>query len=470
MARTSRKGLTEEKKQAKEEVSNKASDNRIAGHLDAITRTRNLARGTVPTRFNNTNSQRFWDSLHKLADKEQYSWDDICLFVDAAAIKRRGQPDNCRPEKLWTPGDVMNSEENLQKGNASFVTQRQTALGRPSTPVNMCPIPGGKPGVRLVFCMLGKPRSLECELGMKSIEIFVKNPHKSSMLDHVTSDQLEAIQMTLGHGMCWKKDFDNYLVQNVILTMLWAQYTGRMTVEFCDWDDLLELVNNKPLIPHNEPNQHVVILHYKQQPHWTESMEIHDEWSKSCALDQFNTKVSSVVAGSAGRITCYPSMGEMIAYLSASSDVRILDAIAAAEDTPEKYRFRPRVCYGDEEGCSLGDYRGEILVHGGSMNMKPIVCYTGKHNDADLVSLLDCDATTASVNKRKRGSRPVKACNRRAEGTNYFHQELVPTLRTWGEAIILIFGNKIVARVISTGTMGTDEHYVSALNVWVFAK
>ncbi|KAM0554940.1 hypothetical protein ACHAPJ_006676 [Fusarium lateritium] len=337
--------------------------------------------------------------------------------------------------------------------------------------------PKGDPGVHVVFCDIGGSSEIAGELGVKSLKVTTTEPpFRGAVMNNLTQQALAELQTQIGSGLCSNNNprsaesarravkslghgsnSATFYVHGIVLTLLWAEEAGYMSVEFRDRQWLQDMLSTQQLGDYFEDlEKDVLLFTHMRRPHMTEQQS--ESQFDLAALD---TQIELANAVSAHPITTYPSQTEARADRMRISDIRILDEIAKAGDTPDKYGFRPKVCYGRAGECQMKDFKGQMIVRGDSTT-GPGTTVIGQSEDAELIRLLKC--TVTSTSRRGPLSKQRRTTMDQARPTGrHFHQELIPTLLNWGEIHVIMVGSKYFCACIRHGKYGDKDSYVSAV-------
>ncbi|KAH7173084.1 hypothetical protein DER46DRAFT_572072 [Fusarium sp. MPI-SDFR-AT-0072] len=127
-------------------------------------------------------------------------------------------------------------------------------------PPNKC---GDRPEVHVVVCAIGDPesQSLRGEHGVRSIDVTPTDDFQGLLLDTLDVEFYKKLEEEAGVGVCYNTGAKHYeeaemnheelptgpdavrvTVHGIAITLLWAQYTGRITVEFKSWEWLQQKV------------------------------------------------------------------------------------------------------------------------------------------------------------------------------------------------------------------------------------
>ncbi|KAF5698339.1 hypothetical protein FMUND_15123 [Fusarium mundagurra] len=399
---------------------------------------------------------RFWQDLKKLVDShfERHGWAAIHEAIQAEVAQRQqGVYRSSSRTAAWMPIDVSNAKKRLDGGAGAALP-----LPTPLPPTKS----GDRPEVHVVLCAIGDPKSqsLRGEHGVRSIDITPTDDFQGLLLDTLDTEFYEKLEEDAGVGLCFNTGAKLYeeaainqqelptgpdavrvTVHGIVITLLWAQYTGRITVEFKSWEWLQQKVKEGTIGAYlGNFKQDAILFTHMRRPHLSE--ESVDHRFDVASLNDQVRRANLVFSNSISR---YPSPEEDDADMCQLPDARILDAIASDETTPPEFSFRPRVCYSLSRECTMRDFRGMMIVRGSS-STGPGDTLTGSSDDPELTALPKCHT---NYNHGTDNS-----------GNVYFHQELRKSVTDWGEVSVFMVGDTIFSMAMSRGIWtDPDSHH-----------
>ncbi|KAF5638949.1 uncharacterized protein FTJAE_5020 [Fusarium tjaetaba] len=386
--------------------------------------------------------------------KLRHGWVAIHEAIQAEVAQRQqGVYRSSSKTAAWMPIDVSNAKKRLDGGAGAALP-----LPTPLPPTKS----GDRPEVHIVLCAIGDPesQSLYGEHGVRSIDVTPTDDFQGLLLDTLDVEFYEKLEEEAGVGLCYNTGIKAYeeaeangeelpegpdtsrvTVHGIVITLLWAQYTGRITVEFKSWEWLQQKVKEGTIGAYlGNFKQDAILFTHMRRPHLSEESVDH-QFDVASLNDQIR-RANLVFPNNISR---YPSPEEDDADMCQLPDARILDVIASDETTPPEFRFRPRVCYSQSRDCTMRGYRGKIIVRGSS-STGPGDIQIGLSDDPKLTKLLKCHTnynhgTDHSANM-------------------YFHQELKESVADWGEASVFMVGDTIFSMAMSRGIWtDPDAHH-----------
>ncbi|KAF5578855.1 hypothetical protein FPCIR_11398 [Fusarium pseudocircinatum] len=300
--------------------------------------------------------------------------------------------------------------------------------------------------------------TLSGEHGVRSIDVTPTDYFQGLLLDTLDVVFYKKLEEEAGVGLCCNIGAKNYegaefsgeelptgpdavrvAVHGIVITLLWAQLTGRITVEFRSREWLQQKVKDRTIGSYlGDFREYAILFTHMRRPHHSED-SIDHEFDFASLHDQ--VKRAKLIFSN--NISCYPSPEEDDADMCQLPDARILDAIANDDTTPPEFRFRPRVCYCQSRECDMQDYRGDVIVRGSS-STGPCDIRTDSSDEPEL--LLRCHANYNHSTDHS--------------GKVYFHQELRKSVADWGEVSVFIVGDTIFSMAMSRGIWtDPDAHH-----------
>ncbi|RSL40036.1 hypothetical protein CEP54_016206 [Fusarium duplospermum] len=449
---------------------------RIVGHQTNIARQLRKSVVDLATVFNHSDSQKFWEELWSLVKicHPRHSWEDILAALNRSREKRKSG------KKTWQPMDAKLAKDELQ-GLVMAVMDSS-----PSLEADLEEDLEGEPGVHVIFCPIGTPEDLSDEQGAKSNLVVPTDPHKGEMLTSMASKDWEKLEEDVGPGMCsnagkkrTEEAKDNPLletptgpdavsvwVHTVLVALLWARTTGRISLECHDWGWLAKKLQDGSLVSHIQLlDKPVVVFTHMRRPHWRA-----ENWKEECNTDRLYALVKR--ASGKHKVRCYPAQDEIIADCGREFDIRALDAIA--KEAPANFSWRPRVCYGEPGPCKMDGYRGDMFVLAPS-DTGPGQTYHGSSDSPALLKLLGCQSqsndttshsTPRSVPRGKNRRGTVATADRVSTVGRHIHLEKLESLESFGEIYVIMIDGKVTHKIITVneGCKEPKDPYRSGLD------
>ncbi|KAF5232770.1 hypothetical protein FANTH_12831 [Fusarium anthophilum] len=350
-----------------------------------------------------TAKPRFWQDLKKLAIQAE------------VAQRQQGVYRSSSKAAAWMPIDVTNANKRLDGGAGAALP-----LPTPLPPTKS----GDRPEVHVVLCAIGDPavQSLDGEHGVRLIDVTPTDDFQGLLLDTLDVEFYRKLEEDAGIGLCYNMRIKAYkeaeasgeelyegpdtarvTVHGIAITLLWAQYTGRITVEFKSWEWLQQKVKEGTIGQYlGNFKQDSILFTHMRRPHPSEESVDH-RFDVGSLNDQIR-------------------------------DARILDDIASDETTPPEFRFRPRVYYSKSRDCTMRGYQGNIIVRGSS-STGPGDIRIVSSDDPELTELLKCHTNYNHGTDHSANS--------------YFHQELKDSVADWGEVCFSMVFDTISSMAMS---------------------
>ncbi|KAG5777181.1 hypothetical protein H9Q73_009156 [Fusarium xylarioides] len=171
---------------------------------------------------------------------------------------------------------------------------------RCSTPSTHSPSPtksGDRPEVHVVLCAIGdtESQSLYGEHGIRSIDVTPTDDFQGLLLDTLDVEFYKKLEEDAGVGLCYNTGIKAYeeaeangeelpegpdaarvTVHGIAITLLWAQYTGRITVEFKSWEWLRQKVKEGTVGTYlGNVKQDAILFTHMRRPHLSEERVDH---------------------------------------------------------------------------------------------------------------------------------------------------------------------------------------------------
>ncbi|RSL87155.1 hypothetical protein CDV31_016302 [Fusarium ambrosium] len=449
---------------------------RIDSHQTNIARQLRRSVADVAAMFNHSDSQKFWEELWSLVKTchPRHSWEDILAALNRSREKRRSG------KKVWQPMDAKLAKEELQGLGTTIINSP------PGLEADLEEELEGEPGVHVIFCSIGTPEDLSDEQGARSNLVVPTDPHKGEMMTSMASEDWEKLEEDVGPGMCsnagkkrTEEAKDNPLletptgpdavsvwVHTVLVALLWARTTGRISLECHDWGWLATKLQDGSLVSHIQLlDKPVVVFTHMRRPHWRA-----ENWKEECNTDRLYALVKR--ASGKHKVRCYPAQDEVIADCGREFDVRALDAIA--KEAPANFSWRPRVCYGEPGPCKMAGYRGDMFVLAPS-DTGPGQTYHGPADSPELLRLLGCQPQSndmtirpspRSIPRGKNRQSTFAAANRVATVGKHIHLEKPASLESFGEIYVIMIDGKVTHKIITVneGCKEPKDPYRSGLD------
>ncbi|KAH7237016.1 uncharacterized protein BKA55DRAFT_694639 [Fusarium redolens] len=224
------------------------------------------------------------------------------------------------------------------------------------------------------------------------------------------------------------------LLHQQIVTVLWAERSQRMTIEYrtLEWIEGLIKQGANSLADHVFEYSRPVLFYIPLQRHdWTVHPHVRDLYE---ALDALQASRSD--------ISVFPNYHENWNYGYKAADIMALDTIARDESTPETYRHRPKTCLGIG-ACTLAELQGPQFVRFGFGDRDDYIQYDANPEDNEYVH--SQPNTQGFANRR------------------VFHQQFFPPFSEWGHIRVLMIDDQIIARGFSSRNQQTKQFNTSAL-------
>ncbi|KAF5717557.1 hypothetical protein FMUND_5718 [Fusarium mundagurra] len=226
------------------------------------------------------------------------------------------------------------------------------------------------------------------------------------------------------------------LLHQQVLTMLCAERTQRVTVEYCTLGWIMSLIKQggnslaNQFCDHNRPIIFYIPLDSKD---WSLHSEVRSLYEAIDALQYvFNN------------ISVYPAYHESWNHGYKIADIKALDSIATKDSTPEPCRHRPKTCLGLGP-CRLDEIQGPQFVR---------FAFSDRNDYIHHI-------TTPSYNTYIH-SQPYTQGSA-APAMRVIHQECVSSVSEWGYIRVFMVGNRIVARSFTSSDQRTNVHSTSTL-------
>ncbi|KAF4970024.1 hypothetical protein FSARC_2841 [Fusarium sarcochroum] len=448
-----------------------------------------------------------WEKLNKLTSNyiDSHGWEVILdALKTAQQTRQNGFITGCSHSKPWQPIDIQNAAKSLSN-IASSAPDPQTSFEAPRTLASHTQadtagmndsdslysfpsIPSspsreslvappedgsqGVPGVHVVFCDMTQFEDIAKDRGFRSLTVNPRDPFfRGSVMNSLTQQTLSELQRKAGRGLCsnlsepmvvdesragiWPENSPNSAtvhVHAIVLTLLWAKHQGSISVEFHDRDWLEDMLRKHSLEDYLEAfGKQVLLFTPMRRLHMTES-QLGSDFNPA-ALD---AAIEHANARSEHEIKSYPSRSEAQADRTRTSDMRLLEEVA--KHAPEKFSFRPRLCYGKAGECQMKGFEGQVIERCDSTT-SPGMTVIYESDDVRLNGTLECNSGYFR--------RTDKFSTRRITGSyrkdRYFHQELIPTLLNWGEIHVIMVGSEYFCACIRHGKYGDKDSFVSAV-------
>ncbi|KAF5643860.1 hypothetical protein F52700_2732 [Fusarium sp. NRRL 52700] len=223
------------------------------------------------------------------------------------------------------------------------------------------------------------------------------------------------------------------LLHQQVITMLWAEKSQRITVEYCTLEWITKLMKEggnslaNQFCDHNRPIIFYIPLHACD---WTLHPKVRGLYE---AIDALQHLVDN--------ISVYPAYHESWNSGFKIPDVKALDSIALRESTPESYSHRPKTCLGTGS-CSLDEMQGSQFVRFAFSDRDDYMHHT----------------TNPSYNMFVHSQPHTKGSAMRV-----FHQQCHSSVSKWGYIRVFMVGDKIIARSFSSSHPRTKAHSTSIL-------
>nr|RBQ90378.1 hypothetical protein FVER53263_08631 [Fusarium verticillioides] len=326
-----------------------------------------------------------------------------------------------------------------------------------------------EPGVHVIFVAIshhndigeeGHECRIPCDPALGSFEA-------GDVLGSLTPQRLQELEVDLGSGLvsnigpketqknglvdltgriARSQKFKPKLIQPVwndrvvvlhqqVLTMLCAERTQRVTVEYCTLDWIMRLIEEggnslaDQFCDHNRPIVFYIPLDPKD---WSLHPKVRSLYEAIDALQHLFNNVS-----------VYPAYHESWNYGFKIPDIKALDSIATQDSTPEPYSHRPKTCLGTGP-CSLDEIKGPQFVR------------FALSDRADYMH----HVTTPSYNTFIH-NQPVT--QESASAKRVIHQQCFSSVSKWGYIRVFMVGNRIIARSFSSSDQRTNVHSTSTL-------
>ncbi|KAF4473125.1 hypothetical protein FAGAP_13457 [Fusarium agapanthi] len=263
------------------------------------------------------------------------------------------------------------------------------------------------------------------------------------------AERWESMEKWLGTGLCtcsgardnakkeWKEreeaesqmDKDLVLVHQMILTMIFARATRRISLAIRSWDDVaMEKTQGhvRDLVATAEHKRMILFLPMDSS-FWQQEARVtavHNLLDKACHFH-------------GGSCEVYPSRHEATSPLTKMPDIRALHTIA--KDAPFNYAYRPKTCFSHAK-CQLADQ--ETTMFKGTFSCAALHLRELAQTDQEAGKLVRCTKGAEMptyppyTETRREDELPVLLPRR-----DWFHQEKVDALQSWGEVRVLMVGN-----------------------------
>ncbi|PNP81014.1 hypothetical protein FNYG_05481 [Fusarium nygamai] len=220
-----------------------------------------------------------------------------------------------------------------------------------------------------------------------------------------------------------------------VLTMLWAERTQRVTVEYCTLDWIMRLIKEggnslaDQFCDHNRPIIFYIPLDSKD---WSLHPEVRSLYEAIDALQHLFDNIS-----------VYPAYHESWNYGYKIPDIKALDSIATKDSTPEPYSHRPKTCLGTGP-CILDETQGSQFVR---FALSDRADYMHHVTTPSYNTFIHNQPFTQESGSAKR----------------VIHQQCFPSVSEWGYIRVFMVGNRIIARSFTSSDQRTNVHSTSTL-------
>ncbi|KAF9769778.1 hypothetical protein IL306_012740 [Fusarium sp. DS 682] len=225
------------------------------------------------------------------------------------------------------------------------------------------------------------------------------------------------------------------LLHQSVVTMLWAERSRRMTIEYRTLDWVVNLTKKGA-------NSLADYLFEYDQPVTFYIPLLSRDWALHPADVRHLYEALDALHNLRCDISIIPSYDENWNYGHKISDVRALETIAKDESTPESYCYRPETCLGVGV-CILADISGPQFIRFGLSKAED---YVHQNTKSEANTLVHSQLGT-------QGSASMRV----------IHQQCPPSFSEWGHIRVFIVGDQIIARGFFSRNPQTKKCDMSAL-------
>ncbi|KAF4333124.1 hypothetical protein FBEOM_13072 [Fusarium beomiforme] len=225
------------------------------------------------------------------------------------------------------------------------------------------------------------------------------------------------------------------LLHQDVVTMLWAERSQRMTIEYRTLDWAIGLIRKgaNGLVDHvSGYSQPVAFYIPLQAKDWTLHPDVRRLYEAIDGLRALR-----------GDISVIPSYQESWNYGYGVADVQALDSIASDNSTPEPYRWRPITCLGFGV-CPLAELQG------------PQYTKFGFGERPDYIHQNPQPAASTHVHSLAEVKEPGSL--------RVIHQQYPSSFSKWGHIRVFMVGNQIVTRGFFSRNQETKVYHMSPLH------
>ncbi|KAL2669945.1 hypothetical protein Neosp_015111 [[Neocosmospora] mangrovei] len=414
------------------------------------------------TEYFDTGSVSFWKSLREFIRENAITNRDqleevYSVLYEASHLRRVSPKQGSGVSEVWQPVDLKAARELMKEVDVHAQPTSAPPIQRGnSTPADMVQ----EPGVHVIFCGITHYEDLAEQEFVVNIPCYPGKWGDGAALDSLTTERLQKLEDILGPGLVsnigpknknkrlkdkktigneescsWDPEMEAYVHQKVI-TMIWAEQTRRVSVEYHNWDWVVRLLDkgSTALAEYVQTFAKPVILFAPlESPDWTIRPNLH----------RFYDAIEMADA-TRGNVSVYPSRYETWNQGHKLRDLRALDEIA--KGAPDKFAWRPKTCFGFRGMCALADETGKTVIKGTFSSCGDHVEIVANTNDGAM-DKLRCTRPTdnAEPSTRPRGTKKHTKTTPAIQehDRHYFHQAFVSPLQTWGEVRVFMEGNEV---------------------------
>ncbi|KAI1023951.1 hypothetical protein LB504_005280 [Fusarium proliferatum] len=223
------------------------------------------------------------------------------------------------------------------------------------------------------------------------------------------------------------------LLHQQVVTMLWAERSQRVTVEYCTLDWIMSLIKEggnslaNQFCDNNRPIIFYIPLHPRD---WSLHPEVRGLYEAIDALQRLFDNIS-----------VFPAYHESWNYGYKVADVKALDSIAVKESTPEPYSHRPKTCLATGL-CKLDEMQGSQFVR---FEFSDRDDYMHHSTDPSYNTFIHSQPYTQGSAMR------------------VIHQQCFSSVSEWGYIRVFMVGDQIIARSFTSSDQRTKVHSTSPL-------
>ncbi|KAI1157447.1 hypothetical protein F5B18DRAFT_669747 [Nemania serpens] len=194
------------------------------------------------------------------------------------------------------------------------------------------PIPGSSDAPNILW--IGIPEAGN-NIAMQRFTSLCFSREGNEIIPDFDMDEVLPLKKFLGKGFVADAGADNDpVIHQSVITMAYAKRNLGVHVEFRNWNWVHRTIEKPDFIP-DQLAEHALVIFL--------STTIDDSPKGTLSIQSFYEKIQ-LLAMQHGHMRIYPNTQEMQQDHFKIGDIRVLDMIA--RNSPERFRFRPRTCFG----------------------------------------------------------------------------------------------------------------------------